>query len=53
VTWWNGRRYDHRKRSRKFLPQACFGEVAEHLGLSADRFAIDTPDKARALFRPR
>ena len=53
VTWWNGSRYDHRKRSHKFLPRACFDWVAQHLRLSADRFAIDTPAKARALFRSR
>jgi uncharacterized protein (TIGR02996 family) len=53
LTWWYGSRYDHRKRRREFLPRAYFDWAARYLGLSADRFAVDTPDKARALFRPR
>ena len=53
LTWWYGSRYDHRKRRREFLPRAYFDWAARYLGLSADRFAVHTPAKARALFRPQ
>jgi len=53
LMWGRDYSYDLWSWDAGFLPLADFDRAAGYLRLSADRFAVDTPDKARALFRPQ